>query len=77
MTWGQNPGQHIHTIVAAVPGRGRDDHAHLAPEPAPVGEFTERNVQARREVLYACPNSVYFGVILDDARPSFPDQPTA
>ena len=57
--------------------RGRDDHGHFAPEPAPVGEFTERNVRARREVLCAYPNNVYFGVIPDGARPSFPDRPAA
>ena len=41
------------------------------------GKFTESNVQARREVLYAYPNNVYFGVIPDGGRPSFADRPAA
>ena len=57
--------------------RGRNDHGHFAPEPAPVGEFTERNIQAWREVLHACPNNVYFGVTPDGGRPGFPDRPVA
>ena len=40
-------------------GVGWDDHGHRAPEPAPVGELTERNLQARREVLCAYPNNVH------------------
>ena len=68
----QSAGRGSATLV-----RGRDDHCHFAPEPAPVGEFSERNIQARREILRAYPNNVYFGVIPDDARPSFPDRPAA
>ena len=52
--------------------RGRDDHGHFAPEPAPVGEFTERNIQARRKVLYAYPNNVYFGVTPDGGAAELP-----
>ena len=57
--------------------RGQDNYGHFAPEPVPIEEFTESNVQARREVLYAYPNNVYFGVIPDGGRPSFADRPTA
>jgi len=57
--------------------RGRDDHGHFAPEPAPIGEFTESNIQARREVLHAYPDNVYFGVAPGRGRPSFPDRPAA
>ena len=56
--------------------RGRDDHGHFAPEPAPAGEFTESNILARREILCAYPNNVYFGVIPRGGRPSFSDRPS-
>ena len=56
----QSAGKGSATLV-----RGEDHFEHFAAEPAPVGEFTESNIQARREVLYAYPNNVYFGVIPD------------
>lgn len=55
--------------------RGVDNHGHFAPEPTPVGELTEHNIQSRRAILHAYPNNVYFGLMAQGTRPSFPDRP--
>ena len=57
--------------------RGRDDHGHFAPEPAPVGECTERNIQARQRGLVRLSEQ---RLLRGDSRrrqPGFPDRPAA
>lgn len=53
--------------------RGRDGFGLIAPEPVPVGDCTEVEAAARRQILNAYPENVLMGPLAPGAVPSFAD----